>query len=94
MLYTLTRLSSVATIIMLFINIQAAYILKGWLFRLLGNGYKSALYLWAKKQSGYKTLFSLLLNCIFLFLQLEVIILDLGTKNSFVKKGRISLPLT
>ena len=31
---------------------------------------------------------------IFLFLQLEVIILDLGPENSFVKKGRISLSLT
>ena len=30
----------------------------------------------------------------FLFLQLEVIILDLGPENSFVKKGRISLSLT
>ena len=55
-----------------------------------------------KNQSGYKTLFenialqlfSLPLNCIFLFLQLEVVILDLVPENSFVKKGRISLSLT
>ena len=33
------------------------------------------------------TLFSLKQNGIFLFLQLEVIILDLGPENSFVKKG-------
>ena len=40
-------------------------------------------------------LFSLPLNGIFfLFLQLEVIILDLGPENSSVKKGRISLSLT
>ena len=34
--------------------------LKGWLYLhvLLGKGYKSVLYLWAKSmQSGYKTLF-------------------------------------
>ena len=63
---------------------------------MLGKGYKSALYLWGKNQSGYKTLFenialqlfSLPLNCIFLFLQLEVIILDLGPENSFVKKRK------
>ena len=49
-----------------------------------------------KNQSGYKTLFekialqlfSLPLNCIFLFLQLEVIILDPGPENSFVKKRK------
>ena len=71
---------------------QAAYLFKGWLYVLLGKGYKSALYLWRKNQSGYKTLFenialqlfSLPLNCIFLFLQLEVVILDLGPENSFV----------
>ena len=40
-------------------------------------------------------LFSLpLTGTFFLFLQLEVIILDLGPENSFVKKGRISLSLT
>ena len=65
-------------------------------YLLLGKGYKSALYLWRKNQSGYKTLFenialqlfSLPLNCIFLFLQLEVVILDLGPENSFVKKRK------
>ena len=49
-----------------------------------------------KNQSGYKTLFekialqlfSLPLNCIFFFLQLEVIILDLSPENSFVKKRK------
>ena len=49
-----------------------------------------------KNQSGYKTLFenialqlsSLPPNCIFSFLQLEVIILDLGPENSFVKKRK------
>ena len=70
---------------------------KFWLYViLLGKGYKSALYLWRKNQSGYKTLFekialqlfSLPLNCIFLFLQLEVITLDPGPENSFVKKRR------
>ena len=79
-----------------FLNIQASYLLKGWLYVLLGKGYKSALYLWGKNQSGYKTLFenialqlsSLPPNCIFLFLQLEVIILDLGPENSFVKKRK------
>ena len=40
-------------------------------------------------------LFSSPLNGIFfLFLQLEVIILDLGPENSFVKKGRVSFSLT
>ena len=63
---------------------------------MLGKGYKSALYLWGKSQSGYKTLcenialqlFSLPLNCIFIFLQLEVIILDPGPENSFEKKRK------
>ena len=78
-----------------FPNIQAAYTLKGWLYVLLGKGYKSTLYLWGKRlQSGYKmlfeniALFSLPLNGIFLFLQLEVIILDLDPANSFVKKDQ------
>ena len=44
MLYTLTHLCCVAD----FPNIQAAYTLKGWLYVLLGKGYKSALYLWGK----------------------------------------------
>ena len=90
MSYTLTRLSCVAVFC------------KIYKYLLLGKGYKSALYLWRKNQSGYKTLFenialqlfSLPLNCIFLFLQLEVVILDLVPENSFVKKGRISLSLT
>ena len=34
------------------------------------------------------------LNCILFFLQTEVIILDLGPENSFVKKGRKGLSLT
>ena len=53
------------------------------------------MYLWGKKQSGYKALFelnivlfSLPLNCIVLFLQLKVIIPDLCAENSFVKKGK------
>ena len=60
---------------------------------------EGCLYLWGKKQSGYKmsfeniALFSLPLNCIFLFQQLEVIILDLGPENC-KNKGRISLSLT
>ena len=33
---------------LIFPNIQAAYTLKGWLYVLLGKGYKSALYLWGK----------------------------------------------
>ena len=80
---------------LIFPNIQAAYTLKGWLYVLLGKGYKSTLYLWGKRlQPDYKTLFenialfSLPLNGIFLFLQLEVIILDLDPANSFVKKGK------
>ena len=63
--------------------------------------YKSALYLFWGEQSGYKTLFeniakfSLPRNRILLFLQLEVIILDLGAENSLgKKKRRISFPLT
>ena len=60
-------------------------------------------YLWRKYCSlhGYKTLFenialfSLQLNGIFLFLQLEVITLDLDPENSFVKKRtRFSLTET
>ena len=77
-----------------FPNVQAAYTLKGWLYVLLGKGYKSALIVSMGKilQPGYKTLFennalfSLPLNGIFLFLQLEVITLDLDPENSFVKK--------
>ena len=48
-------------------------------------------------QSGYKTLFknialfSLQLNGNFLFLQLEVITLDLDPENSFVKKRQVFL---
>ena len=49
-------------------------------------------------QSGYNktlfeniALFSLPLNGIFLFLQLEVITLDLDPENSFVKKGQVFL---
>ena len=34
---------------LIFPNIQAAYTLKGWLYVLLGKGYKSALYLWGKR---------------------------------------------
>ena len=66
--------------------------LKGWLYVLVGKWYKSVLNLWDKKQSGYKTLFENIalfcwqLNCIFLFLQLKVIILDLAPENSFAKK--------
>ena len=37
---------------------------------------------------------SLPLNCILLFLQLDVIILDLGQEYSFVKKRRVSFSLT
>ena len=37
---------------------------------------------------------SLPLNCILLFLQLDVIILDLGQDYSFVKKRRVSFSLT
>ena len=84
-----------------FPNIQAAYTLKGRLYVLLAKGYKSALYVYMGKilQSPYKTLFenialfSLPLNGIFLFLQLEVISLDLDPENSFVKK-RTSFSLT
>ena len=84
MSYTLTCLSCVAAFC------------KIYKYLLLGKGYKSALYLWRKNQSGYKTLFenialqlfSLPLNCIFLFVQLEVVILDLGPENSFVKKRK------
>ena len=80
-----------------FPNVQAAYTLKGWLYVLLGKGYKSALIVSMGKilQPGYKTLFennalfSLPLNGIFLFLQLEVITLDLDPENSFVKKGQV-----
>ena len=79
-----------------FPNIQAAYTLKGWLYVLLAKGYKSALIVSMGKilQPGYKTLFenialfSLPLNGIFLFLQLEVITLDLNPENSFVKKDK------
>ena len=82
-----------------FPNIQAAYTLKGWLYVLLAKGYKSALYIYMGKilQSPYKTLFenialfSLPLNGIFLFLQLEVISLDLDPENSFVKKEQVFL---
>ena len=62
---------------LIFPNIQAAYTLKFWLYVLLGKGYKSVLYLWEKVWL-YKTLFenialfSLPLNGVFLFLQLEV----------------------
>ena len=48
-------------------------------------------------QSSYEMLFeniallSLPLNGILLFLQLEVIILDLDPENSFVKKGQVFL---
>ena len=85
-----------------FPKIQAAYRLKGWLYVLLGKGYKSALYVSMGKilQSGYKklfeniALFSLPLNGIFSFLQLEVISLDLDPENSFVKKNRTSFSLT
>ena len=80
-----------------FPNIQAAYTLKGWLYVLLAKGYKSALIVSMGKilQPGYKTLFennalfSLPLNGIFLFLQLEVITLDLDPENSFVKRGQV-----
>ena len=57
------------------------------------KGYKSAL-IGKILQPRYKTLFenialfSLPLNGIFLFLQLEVIILDLDPANSFVKKDK------
>ena len=76
-----------------FPNIQAAYTLKSWLYVLLAKGYKSAL-IGKILQPRYKTLFenialfSLPLNGIFLFLQLEVIILDLDPANSFVKKDK------
>ena len=76
-----------------FPNIQAAYTLKSWLYVLLAKGYKSAL-MGKILQPRYKTLFenialfSLPLNGIFLFLQLEVIILDLDPANSFVKKDK------
>ena len=60
------------------------------------RGVKVPCICWEKNQSGYKTLFenialrlfSLPLNCIFLFLQLEVTILDLGPENFFVKKRK------
>ena len=76
-----------------FPNIQAAYTLRSWLYVLLAKGYKSAL-MGKILQPRYKTLFenialfSLPLNGIFLFLQLEVIILDLDPANSFVKKDK------